>query len=254
MADNLKGDIVSGAFSKLRISGITVNPSSTDAELGLKRLEDLTEELLERNINIGYMFEDNPDPNTPHNVSRGKWDSLEAVLAYRLQTDYGKGSKPDPVLVRNANAGISHLSNSTAERAPVQYPARMPRGKGSRVRWGRWNRYFKKGAIAPISGQTKEMYIGDVWTFTEHFESYLVASEDIASYTIVADTGLTILSDSLSSPDITYQIQADGSSSASVSAGDALLQVKIIATTTASRIETRIINFRLLSAQIAADL
>ena len=67
----------------------------------------------------------------------------------------------------------------------------------------------------------------------------------ISSYTIEADTGLTIVSDSNEDPDINYQISAVGNDGIS---SDALLQVKIIITTDTGRVTTRIINFELITS------
>ena len=91
------------------------------------------------------------------------------------------------------------------------------------------------------------MYIGDITDFVEHFSSYLNDGEDISVYTIEANTGITITADALDSPDINYTVQADGASDGS---GISLLNVKIVATPEDGRIETRIINFKILSSDI----
>ena len=79
--------------------------------------------------------------------------------------------------------------------------------------------------------------------FIEHFDSYLIDPEMLSSYTIKADTGLTIVSDSNEDPDIFYQIQAVGGTSS-----DGLLRVKIVITTDTGRITTRVINFELIES------
>ena len=65
-----KGDIINRAFSALRISGITADPSPEDLELALGKLENMAAELAGRNIHTNFAFEDDPDPNTPHNMER----------------------------------------------------------------------------------------------------------------------------------------------------------------------------------------
>jgi len=241
--NNTKGDILSRAFSALRISGITVDPSPEDLELALEKLENMAAEFAGRNICTNFAFENEPDPNTPHNMDRKYWHSYDVNLAVRLMPDYGKGIKPDVALIRQASAGISFLSSATALVKEVQYPSRMPMGKGSQ----RWSRFFKTQAEAPISYLTKTMYIGDITDFVEHFSSYLIDGEDISVYTIEANTGITITADALDSPNINYTVQADGTSDGS---GISLLHVKIVITTSDGRIETRIINFRILSSDI----
>jgi hypothetical protein len=146
-----------------------------------------------------------------------------------------------------AQNGYSFLSSDTAVVTPVPYPSRMPRGSGSSLRYNRWQRYYQPTATAPTSAETITMYIDDINDFVEHFDSYLASGETISSYTIEADNGLTIVSDSLSTPDISYRIQADGNND---TASDDYLEVKIVATTSTGRKETRIINFRLLASDI----
>ena len=68
--EQLKVNIISDAYSKLRISGLTVLPTPEDLELALSRLESMMAELDVRGISIGYNFEDNPDPNSLTNIPR----------------------------------------------------------------------------------------------------------------------------------------------------------------------------------------
>jgi len=237
-----KGDILNRAFSALRISGITANPSPEDLELGLMKLENMAAEFQARNICTGFYLEDDPDPNTPHNMDRKFWHSFDVLLAVRLMPDYGKGEIPDVALIRQASAAYSFLSSSTAKVKQVPYPDRMPTGSDSR-----WERFFAVQGEAPSSGLTNTMYVDDRRTFVEHFDSILVTGETIASFTISANTGLTINSSSLATPDVTYNITADGSPDGS---GSPYLSVKIVATTSTGRIETRIINFKVISNDI----
>lgn len=245
MTGDTKGDILNRALSALRISGITVDPSPEDLELALSKLENMAAEFAGRNICTGYAFEDEPDPNAPHNMDRKFWHSYDVNLAVRLMPDYGKGTIPDVALIRQASAGISFLSSATAKIKQVQYPDRMPRGSGSSAGL-RWEKFFRKQNEAPNACVTKTMYIGDINDFVEHFDSYLKTGEDISAYTIETDTGLTINSDSLATPDVLYNVTAVGNSSDSPS----LSRVKIVATTSDGRVETRVINFRLITPEV----
>jgi len=241
-----KGDILNRAFSALRISGITADPSPEDLELAITKLENMAAEFSGRNMNTGYAFEDEPDPNCPHNLDRKFWHSFDVNLAVRLMSDYGKGFKPDVGLIRQASAGISFLASATALVKQIQYPDRMPRGSGISI-GPRWRKFYQKQIEAPNSYLTKTMYTGDINDFVEHFDSYLKTGEDVSAYTIEAETGLTINSDSLVTPDVLYNITATGNSDG---VAISLLKVRIIATTSDGRAETRIINFRLLESGI----
>jgi len=239
MANNLKIDIINGAYSQMRVSGITVDPSADDLILALRRLEGLANELYGRNVCTGYYLEETPNVNSPSGLESKFWYAFECILAQRLMPDFGKGMKPDPMLAKNANAGMSFLYSNTANPRQIQYPRRQAVGAGNRLMYGR-QKFYDSIPEAPNTCKTNRMYIGDIDDFVEHFESYLNDGEAIASYTIEAETGLTIVSDSDTSPDIDYQIQADGGTSS-----DGLLRVKIVMTTDAGRVTTRVINFEL---------
>lgn len=241
---NTKGDIVNCAYSRGRISGLTKQPTAEDLELGLTRLENMAEEFFGRNIDVDYFFEDVPDANTLHNIPKKYWDAFECNLAVRLLGDFGK----DPIasLAAFARSGYSFLSAGTAPGIQTSYPNRQPVGSGNRS-LNRYQRFYKNAITAPLSSETVYMLIDDIDDFVEHYDAYLREGETISSYTIDADDGLTIVSDSLTSPDISYQIQAEGRNS--VTQGEAL-QVKIVATTSLGRQETRLINFEITRAEL----
>lgn len=238
MPNDLKGDLINGAYSLMRISGITVNPSPEDISLALHRLENMANELAARNICAGYYFEDDPDVNSPSGLDKKFWYSFECVLAGRLLSDFGKGQTPDPILLKNASAQLSFLYAATANPQETQYPSRQAIGAGNSLRHHR--RYYTPTEEAPNVCATNRMVVGEIDDFIEHFDSYLIDPELISSYTIEADTGLTIVSDSNEDPDINYQISAVGN--------DGIFQVKIIVTTDTGRITTRVINFELTTS------
>lgn len=242
MPNDLKIDIINGAYSQMRISGITVDPSPDDLMLALRRLEGMANELHGRNVCTGYYFEEAPDVNSPSGLDKKFWYSFECILAMRLLSDFGKGMQPDPTLAKNASAQMSFLYAATANPRQIQYPGRQSLGAGNSLVYRR-QKFYAPTAEAPNTCQTNRMIVGGIDDFIEPFNSYLISPEEISAYTIEADTGLTIVSDSLTSPDIFYQIQADGGTSS-----DALLRVKIVATTDTGRVTTRVINFELTTS------
>ena len=180
----LKIDLINGAYSKLRISGLTVIPGGEEIALGLERLEDMAEQWEGRNVCTGYFFEENPDPNTPHNVPRKFWSAYKANLAMRLVPDFGK--QIDPSLAKEAAAGFSFVSAKTALIREVNYPSRQPIGSGNSLRYSRYTRFYVTPREAPLSCETVTMFIDDIDDFFFDFSAYLVASEDIATYTLTA--------------------------------------------------------------------
>lgn len=240
---DLKIDFVNNAYSRGRISGLTHQPTPEDLVVGVRRLENMAEEWESLNICTGYAFEVNPDLNTPHNVPRKYWNAYESNLAVWLLSDFGK--EPNPTLAAEQRKTLSQISARTAVQKETPYPSRHPIGKGNSRRIGRIGRFYSQEQIAPISCETVRMAVGDINDFSPSFAAYLVNSEDIARYTIEASDNLTIVSHSLASPVINYRIEATGASG--------LQQVKIVMTTTAGRIDTRVFFFSITDIDLGTD-
>lgn len=230
-----KVDHISSAYSKLRISGLTVDPTPEDLELALTRLEDMIAEWNDtRNISFGYNFEDNPDPNSVSNVPRWANEGVSFCLAIRLIADFNK--EVPPALYSSAAASMSAISGRAARDRlrRVQYPSRQPIGSGNR--WlPRWQRFYSAVGQAPNNQSTYTMTKGDISDYSESFQSYLAEGEALQSFTITETSGLAVSSSALSGDSIAYTVSA-----ASVGSGES---VTIVATTDAGRIETRVINF-----------
>lgn len=238
-----KVDIILGAYSQLRISGLTRTPTPEDLETALCRLENMAAEWDSRTISVGYNFEDEPDPNSDSGVIRGYRHAFETNLAVRLIPDFNKA--PPGALVAQANQSLSNLSARAAmERIRgVQYSNRQPTGSGNRFRAARWARFYTKPFRAPQTSVTRRLFIGDINDYTEHFGSFLRDPEEVVSYSIVADPGIRIISDSLDSPDVHYRVEAENPTG--INKGR-VAQVTIIATTDTGRIDTRRLYFELI--------
>jgi len=235
---SLKGDFINKAYSRARISGLTVQPTPEDLKLALHKLENMASMWADRNICAGYNFEETPDLNSLHNVDRKYWDAFESNLAAKLLTDFGM--QPSMTLMAEQSASLSQIVASTAVVGRVQYPARMPRGSGSRYSYNR--RFFPATEMVPIECETARMFIDDVNDFVENFGAYLNAGEIVSSYTIEADSGLTINSDSNTDTTVVYQITAPDNAG--------FYKVKIVVTTSDGRKETRIINFVIMDSSL----
>lgn len=241
-----KAEIINGAFSKLKISGITVDPSPEDNELALGVMESMMHEYSARNRCLGYNFEDFPDTGSKHNIPSQYWDAVKSVLAVRLAPDFGKGDSAqiNPVLLKMSAGAESMIFSGAATPRQTQYPSRQPIGSGNTDRFNHIRRFYPSVEQVPSECESKSMYIGDVSDFVEDFNDYMTDSELIDTFTIESNTGLTILSSAKNATEtaIDYQIRADG--------GNEFLKLKIVITTTDGRIETRIINFQLQTAEI----
>jgi hypothetical protein len=232
-----KIEIIQDAYSQMRISGLTAKPAPRDIELALYRLEGLAAEMFSRNIDVGYSFEDQPDPNTESGIGIESRQGMATNLAIRLLPDFNK--EVSPVLYKQAVQSMTTMSNLSAANIvrQVQYPNRMPVGSGNRNWLNEWQRFYPNVNQAPVSVATNKMTIGDINDFTEDFTAYL-GSESIASYTIIVDTGLSLSNDTSSGTAISYRIEAKNETLANT-----FLQVAISVTTSTGRVDTRRVSF-----------
>ena len=235
----LKIDIIKDAYSQMRISGLTVQPTPEDLELALNRLENMAAEWEARSIKVGYNFEDEPDPNSETLLHRSAWNAFATNLGSRLLNDFGKSAAPESAgLMKQARQSLAALSGVAARNMlnQVTYASRQPVGSGNQ--WSRWYKFYR---TQPVSQSVTALIEGDITDFTEHFDSWLNLQEDeaIASYTIMASSSRIIIeSDSSTETDVVYRLKAESPSD--------LEQVTIVVTSTAGRIETRSRHFQVM--------
>ena len=237
---------ISGAYSRLRISGITVQPTAAHVSGALTRMEQMLAEWEEnKNLCLGYNFEDNPDANSEMGVSRGTENMIEANLAIRMVPDFNKVVPQE--LKDDAKRSYCSVSTRIAVEnlRDVRPPNRMPVGSGHRYR-ERYQRYNHFEKLPPIGCPTKKMDIGEINNFVEHYDSYL-AGETISSFTVEQTDGLIIVSSSNTDNDINYTVQAKDPPNQRV--GQAILITMI---TSGSRVEIRKINFE-ITKQVLLD-
>ncbi|MEE8327342.1 MAG: hypothetical protein V3R32_00925, partial [Nitrosomonadaceae bacterium] len=120
---------------------------------------------------------------------------------------------------------------------------RMPIGSGNSKKYRSFYRYYNENQNPPNECKTNTIYVDDINDYSESYDSYLNALEDIETYTITTDPGLLLIEDSISGPVITYRIKAQSDSNYG-----SWQQVKIVINTTDQRVNTRIINFKLVSS------
>lgn len=205
-----KIDIISEAYAEMRVSGLTVIPSPEDLEWALVKLESMCSEWQgSRNICVGYAFEDLPDPNTDSGISLQFRQAFATNLAVRLLASFGKVA--DQTLARQAMQSFSVMSSALAITREVNYPNRQPRGSGNTLRYSRWWRFYRSTPRAPASCETMQITRGEIADYSVSFNSYLEEGETISSYTIDASDGLTVISDTLEDPVISYRLECSDS-------------------------------------------
>jgi hypothetical protein len=244
MAATRKIDFINGAYSQMRISGLTVDPNSFDLSTGLNRLENMMSLFCSRNLCTDYNFTENPDLNDFTNVSQVFNLMIESNLALKLCPDFGKEI---PMALKmladstlSAGSGVSALDILQ----PIPYPQRMPRGSGTTQKFSTWINYQRTPAPPPESCTTHDLYINDINDYEENWTAYLNGGESIASYTIVADEGLLLVSNSLVNPIVYFRVQG-----ISQQMSGSWQQIKIIVTTSTGRKNTRFVNFKVMQPQ-----
>lgn len=243
MSATRKIDFINGAYSEIRINGLTVSPDAFETNKGLEILEDMAYEFFQSNIITEYNFQETPDVNDFTNTNPSLNRFFKVHLAVRLLNSFGKDAPEN--LAAQASATMSTAAGQSAMYLveQVAYPDRMPVGAGIANRYRLWQRFQRPGAQPPAQSSTHQMYIGDINEFQESWESYLRSGETVSSYAITADPSLSLLSDSLSSPIITFMIEA-----LSQQTSGNFQQVKIVVTTSLGRVDTRLINFNIQQA------
>jgi hypothetical protein len=228
--EQLKVDILNDAYSKIRISGLTVTPNPSDLELSLNRLEAIMSELDVRGISLGYNFEDDPDPNSNTNLPKYSFDGISSLLATRLIPDFNKVVPPQLMLM--SAASMCAISGKAARDRlnKINYPERMPIGSGNRF-WPRWSRFYYPSPIPPVD--SIRMLVGETNSYISSFEQFLNDGETISSFTIDSSSGITINSSSIVGNTINYSVSATLA---------ALQTVTITITTSDARVLPRVIS------------
>lgn len=237
----LKGDMIKRAYSKLRISGLTVDPTPEDLELALCEMESMMAELAARNIAVGYLFSDAPDPNEDIGVALEFWNMVTCNLAVRLIANFNK-QVPDMLLMQ-ASQSMSFASGRCAAEKIRQVlpPSRQPIGSGNEL-YGRWNRFYNYvGALPPNAPGVQSIMQGETNDFSESFAAYLRTGEIIESFAVVSDTGLTVVSSTNNDPVIAYRLTAPNDQTSNI-----FQQVKITITTDLGRVEIRVLDFQVV--------
>ena len=236
----LKIDIIQQAYSRLRISGLTVNPTPGDVVLALGRMESMAAMFNSRNITTEYRITANgePDPSEPTGLEQEFWEMFASNLAIQLAPDFGK--EAPPLLVRQASTALSSASSFIASSTirMVRPSHRTPLGDGSTLRRGTRQRFYRGSVLPPENSELNHMFVGDINDYKEDFTAYLRVDEVITNMDFLANYGLEIMETDNLSPFITYRVKAISQLN-----GGPWQQVRIIVTTDLGRKTTRIINF-----------
>lgn len=235
----LKGFYVNKAYGKMRISGLTVDPSAEDMELALSELEDMASEWQDtRNVCLNYFFQDTPDPNTESGAPSYANTAIINCLAVRLIPYFNK--EVPQTMYNQASGAYQSLSTKLLQLRETVYPNRMPRGSGNTYRCNTFWRFYRTDNQTPPDCDTQTIVQNDVIDYTVNFEDLLEDGAEIDSYTITATSGLTILQDQLNdTTNIYFKVKA-------VSIGTQQVTF-VINSTLNDRVFNRVMNFNVIA-------
>lgn len=229
----LKVDIISGAYSQMRISGLTIDPTPDDLETALVRLEDMAGEFASRNMSAGYILEEVPDPNSWIGIPRAFKQAYETNLAVRLIPDFNK--QVPATLLAQASQAAANLAARTALQRETPYPRRMGRGSGNTLRFYRWNRFYRTASPDPAT--TNKLRVGDINQYFEDWADYLADFEFIDSFIIIPDQNLDVTDSAINNTRIDYTVSAPENNATSAR------YIDIQITTSNGRVDKRRIYF-----------
>ena len=239
MASITKGEIVNQAHEMLMLSGVTVGASNEDISMSLKSLEMLIPSWERKGIKIGYIKAQSLlDVDVNDESGLADTDVLAAAsnLAKMICSAFGKNCPP--LIAEYARNTFRDL---IAPPVQMMHNEMMPRGAGNN-RNSIWPVKYTSADESVLNPElTNQMQIGEVNDYISNFKSYLRDSEDIDTFTITADNGLTIDSSSNTFSEVSYRVTA-------VSVGDNPNEFKVVQitiTTTDGRVEVRNINFNI---------
>lgn len=238
MSSPTKIKIINSAFTELRISGLTVNPTPSNTVNALNRLEEMMREYFTAwNLDVAYNFEDVPDVNSQTNVDLAFKPMMDRCLALRLVPMFN--AQVPVELNRLANAAFSGAQGTVAANniREINPSRRMPKGSGNDLRNIYQRRFMQPTPQAPQESATNRIDEGETQDYQENFSQWLGANA-IASFTITVDPRLTLDSSSNNDPLIDYRITAGTDQSFGP-----WQFVQITVTDSIGRVEIRMVSF-----------
>jgi len=206
-----KGEIVSAAFRKATISGITSQPTGDELAGAVETLEDMMRELESKNACLPYNYEDEPCLSSESNIPQQWYHAVQSRLAVLLCSDYG--IQPSQTLTGQARQAWTSMIGKLTKPKQIGQTRRMPRGSGNTFRAPLWVRYYQSETKAPINCDTIRIKVGETYPLDVSFDGWLADGETIQSYAITENSGgVTITQDQLSEDLQAVEIVAQGKS------------------------------------------
>lgn len=166
-----KGNVVRGAYTILRISGLTINPTNEDVIVGLQEADDLALEMKGAGLDVNWQLPSEyglSDPEDTSGLTPEMVGAFKSVLALRLLDAFGK--TPTPTLVKRADDGMRTLEQFIIAVPNAELPSTLSLGSGNEQDYR--SRYFYPEP--GVNNDADYVFKDDILNYTEDFSEWLI--------------------------------------------------------------------------------
>jgi len=184
-----KGDLVNGAYSIIRISGLTINPQPEQVTAGIQEADDLAGELLGMGVNVNWQYPaeyGDSDTADTSGLTKEMAGPFKSILALRLLDLFGKPATP--TLATRADKGMRTLEQITVSVPDAELPSTIPFGSGNEWDY-RSRRFYPEAAV---NNDAQYVFRDDVLNYTEDFGPWLIDEELASVEWEVSNSGIDI--------------------------------------------------------------
>lgn len=200
-----KGSLINGAYSLMRISGLTVDPTPEDMTAGLQVADDYAAQLKEDGLDLQWLQPVNygqSDPSDTSNLTQGMAGPFKKLLVRELVSFFGK-EVPNAIAI-TANEGMRALEQQIVSVPDSVFPGTLAFGSGNE--WDYRDRKFY--SEPPINNDALYVRRNDVRTTPVDFTQWLAGDTIQSAVWEVDTTAVTIANidtgDSITQAQLTF--------------------------------------------------
>jgi hypothetical protein len=198
-----KGDLISGTYALMRISGLTVEPSPKNNEIALQVADDYAGELKGSGLDLKWQQPaeyGRSDPSDTSGLTVEMAGPFKKLLFIQLCANFGK-DVPQSVAI-TAMQGMKALENISISVPDASNPPTLPFGSGNEFDY-RDRKFYSEPANNEDALYVKK---GEVLNYTEDFSQWLVDADLVAVEFDIAEPGVTVGSTTISDRTATAEL------------------------------------------------
>lgn len=189
MSSITKGSLVNGAYALMRISGLTVQATPSDIEIGLSVADDYAAQLKGDGLDVGWNYPSNYGESDPADISGVRGEvagALKKLLVIELCSTFGKEIPMASALT--AREGMRVLENFLVTIPNTENPSTLPFGSGNE-----WSYRDQKFYAEPANNHDADyVFKGDILNYSHDFTQWLNGETLVGVVWATEDTGITI--------------------------------------------------------------